>query len=162
MYPASRSNRLCRVLCNQEISPSHEMKLTRHIIADLAEILGGIKINRIDDKEAKAVLLKDYLAIRKVARETESDRNEIIRKFQEDWADEIPAVEKFRKEGKPVLGHLDYLDAEKDANKAISSLFSEEVDIDLARVKLDAISAFPDEITLDVVAFLSENGIIGE
>ena len=50
------------------------MKLTRHIIADLAEILGGIKINRIDDKEAKAVLLKDYLSIRKVARETESDR----------------------------------------------------------------------------------------
>ena len=138
------------------------MKLARHIITNLAEILGGIKINRIEDKEAKAALLKDYLALRKAAKEAEADRDEIVRKFQDDWAEEIPAIEKFRREGKPVIGHLYYLDAERDANKAIADTFSQEVDIDIVPVKLDAISAFSDDITLEAVAFLEENGIIGE
>lgn len=136
------------------------MKLTRRAIADIAEILGGIKINRIEDKEAKAALLKDYLAIRKEARQAEADRDEIIRKFQDDWKDEIPAIGKFRAEGKPVLGHLDYLEAEKDANKAISAVFSQEVDIDLAPVEMDALEAVSEDITLEQIAFLQENGII--
>ena len=136
------------------------MKLTRRAIADIAEILGGIKINRIEDKEAKAALLKDYLAIRKEARQAEADRDEIIRKFQDDWKDEIPAIGKFRAEGKPVLGHLDYMEAEKDANKAISAVFSQEVDIDLAPVEMDALEAVSEDITLEQIAFLQENGII--
>ena len=137
------------------------MRLSRHTIVDLATILGGIKINRIEDKDAKAALLKDYLALRKVEKEALADKDEIIRKFQEDWKDEIPAVEKFRRENKPVIGHLDYLEAERDANKAIVDTFSQEVDIDLAPVKMDAISAFSDDITLESIAFLAENGIIG-
>ena len=137
------------------------MKLARHTAIDLAGILGGIKINRIEDKDAKAALLKDYLALRKVAKEAEADRDEIVRKFQEDWKDEIPAIEQYRKEGKQVIGHLDYLDAEKDANRAIVDTFSQEVDIDLATVKMDAISAFSEDITLESIAFLAENGIIG-
>ena len=136
------------------------MKLTRRAIADIAEILGGIKINRIEDKEAKAALLKDYLAIRKEARQAEADRDEIIRKFQDDWKDEIPAIGKFRAEGKPVLGHLDYLEAEKDANKAISAVFSQEVDIDLTAVPIDALDAVSEDITLEQIALLQENGII--
>ena len=138
------------------------MKLTRRAIADIAEILGGIKINRIEDKEAKAALLKDYLAIRKEARQAGADRDEIIRKFQDDWKDEIPAIGKFRAGGKPVLGHLDYLEAEKDANKAICDLFSQEVEIDIAPARMDAISAFSEDITLEALAFLMDNGIIGE
>ena len=137
------------------------MKLARHIIDNLAEILGGIKINRIEDKEAKAALLKNFLALRKVAKEAEADRNEIVRKFQEDWADEIPAIEKFRREGKPVLGHLDYLEAERDANKAISDLLKEEVDIDITPVPADSIMAVSEDITLEQVALLQEYGIIG-
>lgn len=137
------------------------MKLARHTAIDLAGILGGIKINRIEDKDAKAALLKDYLALRRVAKEAEADRDEIIHKFQEDWKDEIPAIEQYRKEGKQVIGHLDYLDAEKDANRAIVDTFSQEVDIDLATVKMDAISAFSEDITLESIAFLAENGIIG-
>lgn len=136
------------------------MKLARHTAIDLAGILGGIKINRIEDKDAKAALLKDYLALRKVAKDAEADRDEIVRKFQEDWKDEIPAIEQYRKEGKQVIGHLDYLDAEKDANRAIVDTFSQEVDIDLATVKMDAISAFSEDITLESIAFLAENGII--
>lgn len=137
------------------------MKLARHTAIELATILGGIKINRIEDKDAKAALLKDYLALRKVAKEAEADRDEIVRKFQEDWKDELAAVEAYRREKKPVVGHLDYLEAERDANKAIVDTFSQEVDIDLATVKMDAISAFSDDITLESIAFLAENGIIG-
>ena len=138
------------------------MKLARHTIVGLAGILGGIKINRIEDKEAKAVLLKDYLAIRKAAKEAEADREEIVRKFQEDWMAEIPAIEKFRKENKPVLGHLDYLDAEKDANKAISDIFSTEVDIDIKPVPTDdfVASCGDEELSLEQIAFLSECGLL--
>ena len=130
------------------------------VAISLVEILAGIKINRIEDKDAKAALLKDYLAIRKVAKAAEADRDEIVRKFQDDWREELPAVEKFRREGKPVVGHLDYLEAERDANKAIVDTFSQEVDIDLAPVKMDAISAFSEDITLEAVAALADNGII--
>ena len=130
------------------------------VAISLVEILAGIKINRIEDKDAKAALLKDYLALRKVAKAAEADRDEIVRKFQDDWRDELPAVEKFRREGKPVVGHLDYLEAERDANKAIVDTFSQEVDIDLAPVKMDAISAFSEDITLEAVAALADNGII--
>ena len=107
-------------------------------------------------------MLKDYLAIRKEARRAEAERDEIIRKFQDDWKDEIPAISKFRAEGKPVLGHLDYLEAEKDANKAICDLLSQEVEIDLAPARMDAISAFSEDITLEALAFLMDNGIIEE
>ena len=130
------------------------------VAISLVEILAGIKINRIEDKDAKAALLKDYLALRKVAKAAEADRDEIVRKFQDDWREELPAVEKFRREGKPVVGHLDYLEAERDANKAIVDTFSQEVDIDLSPVRMDAISAFSEDITLEAVAALADNGII--
>ena len=130
------------------------------VAISLVEILAGIKINRIEDKDAKAALLKDYLALRKVAKAAEADRDEIVRKFQDDWREELPAVEKFRREGKPVVGHLDYLEAERDANKAIVDTFAQEVDIALVPVKMDAISAFSEDITLEAVAALADNGII--
>ena len=138
------------------------MKLTRHTIVNLATILGGIKINRIEDKDAKAALLKDYLALRKVAKEAEADRDEIVRKFQEDWKDELAAVEAYRREKKPVVGHLDYLEAERDANKAIQDTFAKEVELTLAPVPFDAIADVSEDITLEQVAFLQDNGIIKE
>lgn len=130
------------------------------VAISLVEILAGIKINRIEDKDAKAALLKDYLALRKIAKAAEADRDEIVRKFQDDWREELPAVESYRREGKPVVGHLDYLEAERDANKAIVDTFSQEVDIALVPVKMDAISAFSEDITLEAVAALADNGII--
>ena len=136
------------------------MKLKRNIIIALADLLAGIKINRIADKDAKAALMRDYLALRKEAKSADADREEIVRKFQDDWAEELPKIESFRRKGKPVVGHLDYLEAEKDANKAIADIFSKEVDIDLTPVQMDAISAFSEDITLEQIAFLQENGII--
>lgn len=136
------------------------MNLKRNIIIALAEILAGMKINKVVNKEAKATLLKDYLALRKEAKQADADREEIVRKFQDDWAEELPKVESFRRQGKPVVGHLDYLEAEKDANNAISAVFSQEVDIDLTAVPIDALDAVSDDITLEQIALLQENGII--
>ena len=125
-----------------------------------ASILSGIRLNRITDKDAKAALLKDYLALRKVAKEADTDKDEIIRKFQEDWADELRAVQSFREKNRPVIGHLDYLEAEKDANKAISAIFSADVEIDLAPVEISAVADFSEDITLEQIAFLQECGIV--
>lgn len=136
------------------------MKLAAINIA--AGILSGIKLNRITDKDAKAALLRDYLALRKVCKEAEAEKDEIIRKFQDDWADELKAVQAFRDKGEKVAGHDDYLDAEKDANKAIQDIFSAIVDIDLSPAKIDAIIDFSEDITLEQIAFLEDCGIIEE
>lgn len=136
------------------------MTLKRNIIIALAEILAGMKINKVVLKGPKQALMMDYLALRKEVKKAEADREEIIRKFQDDWAEELPKVESFRRQGKPVVGHLDYLEAEKDANKAISDIFSQEVDIDLTAVPIDALDAVSEDITLEQIAILQENGII--
>ena len=136
------------------------MTLKRNIIIALAEILAGMKINKVVLKGPKQALMMDYLALRKEVKKAEADREEIVRKFQDDWAEELPKVESFRRQGKPVVGHLDYLEAEKDANKAISDIFSQEVDIDLTAVPIDALDAVSEDITLEQIALLQENGII--
>lgn len=127
-----------------------------------AGILSRMKINKIEDKDAKAALLKDYLALRKVAKEADEDKNEIIKKFQDDWHEELSEVEAFRRENKPVEGHKEYLDAERDANKAISDILAGEADVNLTPIALDAVTALSDDITLEQVAFLQEAGLIEE
>jgi nucleoside-specific outer membrane channel protein Tsx len=138
------------------------MKLKLYIIDQIAGILAGVKINRIEDKAAKSNLMKDYLALRKILKSAQEDKDEIIRKFQEDWGEELAAVEKYRREKKPVVGHLDYLEAERDANKAIQDLFSREVDITITPVSSEAFDGVSDALTLEQAALLQEVGIILE
>ena len=138
------------------------MKLKLYIIDQIAGTLAGVKINRMEDKAAKSNLMKDYLALRKVLKSAQEDKDEIIRKFQEDWGEELAAVEKYRREKKPVVGHLEYLDAEKDANKAIQDLFSREVDITITPVSFEAFEGVSDALTLEQAALLQEVGIILE
>ena len=138
------------------------MKLTISYISIAAGILSGMKINRMEDKRAKTSLLKDYLALRKVAKEAESDKNEIVSKFQDDWAEVLKSVQAFRDKNEPVVGYDDYLEAEKDANKAIQEISSREKDIELAPVELSAFNGVADDLTLEQVAFLQEIGIIEE
>jgi len=127
-----------------------------------ASILSGIRFNRISDKSVKSALLKEYIALRKVAKDAMAVKEEIRNKFQDDWRDEIKAVRAFREKGNPVLGHLDYLEAERDANKAIVDAYSQEVDIDLSPVRIEAIEEFSEDITLEEIAFLIELGILEE
>ena len=96
-------------------------------------------------------------------KEAEEQRNELVSKFQADWRDELPIVEAFRKENKPVEGHDAYLDAERDANQAIAEIFNKDVEINLKAVPMDTFlsACGGEELTFEQIAFLQENGIIG-
>ena len=87
---------------------------------------------------------------------------EIRAKFQEDWNDELDAVQAFRDKRKPVVGHDAYLEAERDANKAISDVLSADVEVDIKSAPMDDFMATcgGEELTLEQVAFLQEMGII--
>ena len=136
------------------------MKLAKYKIINIDSILVASRINRIADKEVKDSLLKEYLEIHKIAEAAKADQNEISRKFNADWREEATAVAKYRNAGKPVVGHLDFLDAERDAEKAIQDLLKAEVDIDITAVPMDEIMAVSEDITLGQIAMLQEYGII--
>lgn len=134
-------------------------------LADLNVIVGilsGMKINRITDKRTKSALLNDYLLLRPHFKKANDDVGEIRSKFQEDWNDELDAVQAFREKGKPVVGHDEYLDAENDANKAISGVLSAEVEVDIKSVPMDDFMAScgAEELTFEQIAFLQEAGIV--
>ena len=136
------------------------MKLAKYKIINIDSILVASRINRIADKAVKDALLKEYLEIHKIAEAAKADQNEISRKFNADWREEATAVAKYRNAGKPVVGHLDFLDAERDAEKAIQDLLKAEVDIDITAVPMDEIMAVSEDITLGQIAMLQEYGII--
>ena len=58
------------------------MKLAIAEINAAAGMLSGIKLSRIEDKEAKAILLKDYLALRKVVKDAEARSEEHTSELQ--------------------------------------------------------------------------------
>lgn len=128
----------------------------------LVSILGGIKLNKILDKKVKTALVNDYLHLRKFVKEGEAERQDLVDKFQADWADELDDVETLRRAGKKVVGHDAYLDAEKDANKAISDIFVREVEVDIKPVAIDDFmaSCAGEELTLEQLAFLQESGLV--
>ena len=128
----------------------------------LVGILAGMKLNKISDKKVKTALVNNYLALRKFAKETEADRKELVDKFQEDFSDELDEVEAFRRDGKPVVGHDSFLEAEKDANKAISDLFTREVEVDIKSIPMNDFMAFcgSEELTIEQLALLQENGVV--
>lgn len=124
--------------------------------------LSGIRLNKITDKRVKTTLVNDYLHLRKFVRDAETDRQALVDKFQDDWADELEAVETFRRDSKPVVGHDSYLDAERDTNKAISDIFAREVDVDIKSVPMDDFmtACSGEELTIEQLAFLQESGIV--
>ncbi len=128
----------------------------------IAGVLSGMKINKITDKAVKTALVNDYLHLRRFVKDVESERKELIEKFQSDWADELPVVDAFRRANKPVEGHDDYLEAERDANKALAEIFDREVEPSLKAIPLaDFVAACDkEELTLEQIAFFEENGII--
>ena len=136
------------------------MKLAKYKIINIDSILVASRINRIADKEVKDALLKEYLEIHKIAEAAKADQNEISRKFNADWREEATAMAKYRTAGKPVVGHLDFLDAERDAEKAIQDILKAEVDIDITPAPMDDIMAVSEDITLGQIAMLQEYGII--
>lgn len=125
-------------------------------------ILGGIKISRITDKRVKACLVNDYLQLRKFVKEAEAERQDLVAKFQEDWADELDAINALRQDGKKVVGHDGYLEAEKDTNKAISDIFAREVEVSIKPLAMDEFmtACSGEELTIEQLAFLQESGVV--
>lgn len=125
----------------------------------ISEILLAMKINRLSDKEVKAILTKDYLALRKVVKEVDNDREELSRKFREDWAEELSKTDKSDA----------YKKAEAEANAAIMGLYEKEADIVLdpvpSEVFFDA-ELWGEDNTLGQIAntvdFLVANGVAKE
>ena len=138
------------------------MKLKLSTVNLMVGILSGMKLNKVADKEVKATLINDYLYLRRMVKPANDDKNEIASKFQSDWWDEFVAVESLRRERKPVVGYDEYLVAEADANKAISDLFSKEVEVEVRPVPFDAFLAVIDgeELLLEQIAILQDGGII--
>lgn len=136
------------------------MKVKLYIIDQIAGILAGVKINRMEDKDAKYALMQDYLALHKACKDAHADKDEIARKFQEDWKEEFFTVERLIKANQPVIGHEEYLNAKSDAERAIQDLFGKEVEVDLSAVPFDALDRVCDDLTLEQVALLQENGIV--
>ena len=129
----------------------------------IAGMLGSIKLTRIPDKEVKNALVGDYLQLRRLAKKAGEDAEELRKKFQADWMEEMNAVTELRSKNEPIVGHKEYLDAEADANKAIYDIYEEEVEVSLIAVPLVAfLDACEDELTLQQIAFLQDNGIIEE
>lgn len=128
----------------------------------VVSILSGIRLNRIADKRVKSTLLNGYLSLRKIVKEADERRADLVRKFQADWDDELDAVEAMRREGRPVTGHDAYLEAERDANALIEAVFAEDVEVSVQPVPLqDFMSACKDEeLTMEQVAFLMEQWIV--
>ena len=125
-------------------------------------ILSGIKINRLADKRVKTALLNDYLALRPSFKRAKEDVEEMRAKFQQDWSDELDAVQALRDKRRPVVGHDAYLVAERDANKAIDDILSAEVDVDIKSVPMDDFINIcgGEDLTLEQVAFLQQVGVV--
>lgn len=138
------------------------MKLSNNNAIAITNILSGIKLNKIPDKNIKSILLWNYVALRKIARDANDDTQEIIKKFQEDWRESISPVRTLREENKPVVGFDDYLAAEKDANEAISAIMEKEIEADIRPVELEGfIDAIDDEdISFEQVALFKDYGLI--
>lgn len=126
-------------------------------ITTIERILSGIRINRLTDKGAKAVLLKDYLSVRRIARMTDAEKDEIVRKFQQDWKEAILDESK-RDEA--------FHDAEADANDALRDIEEREEEIVLEKVKAEALydpDLWADDILLAQIPgsidYLVENGV---
>ena len=131
-------------------------------ICNAVGILSGMKLYRIPDKNTKRTLLDDYRNLRPLFKEATEEATEIRTKFQQDWDDELDAVQAFRDKRRPVVGHDAYLEAEADANKTIADIYAVDAEVDIKAVSMDDFLANcgGEDLTLEQVAFLEEVGII--
>lgn len=100
-------------------------------------ILSGMKINKVSNPAVKLALLNDYIALKRAIQPAMEAKQEIVEKFQEDFREEIDAVNALRSAGKPVAGHDEYLAAEKDTDRILKQFDEEETEVILKKVSLD-------------------------
>lgn len=133
-------------------------------IKALVDILAGIKLCKIPDSDVKGGILMNYLALRKIVKDVEADKQELVMKFQEDWKEERDAVIELRKKKQPVEGHDDYLKAVDETNLILQKMDETEMEVSIKPVKMDKfVASIPgEEINLEQIAILVDCGILEE
>ena len=133
-------------------------------IKTLVDILAGIKLCKIPDSDVKGGILMNYLALRKIVKDVEADKQELAMKFQEDWEEDRNAVIELRKKKQPVEGHDDYLKAVDETNLILQKMDETEMEVSIKPVKMDKfVASIPgEEINLEQIAILVDCGILEE
>jgi len=133
-------------------------------IKALVDILAGIKLCKIPDSDVKGGILMNYLALRKIVKDVEADKQELVMKFQEDWKEERNAVIELRKKKQPIEGHDDYLKAVDETNLILEKMDETEMEVSIKSVKMDKFVASiqGEEINLEQIAILVDCGILEE
>lgn len=132
-------------------------------IINAVNALGKVRINKIKDERVKFSLVQAYRKLRKASKDIDDERKEVIEKFQKDFEEDLPEVQQFRMEGKPVTGHNEFLKAEADCNRILAKMSQEEAAIDgVQPVKVDDFLRYvkEDELTLEDIDLL--DGIVLE
>lgn len=131
-------------------------------VQNAVNALGRVPVNRVKNDQIRNTLIHDYRKLRKVSREIEQERLDLVEKFREDFADEMLDVQVLRESGRPVTDHDEFLRAEASMNRILQKMFQEEVaeDLELVTVSMeDFAKAVKDgEYTFEDVAAL--DGIV--
>jgi len=108
-------------------------------IQNAVNAFGRIPVNKVKNDKIRSTLIYDYRRLRKVSREIEQERSDLVEKFRDDFAEELLDVQVLRESGKPVTDHDEFLRAEASMNRTIQKMFQEEVteDLELVTVTMD-------------------------
>lgn len=108
-------------------------------IQNAVNAFGRIPVNKVKNDKIRSTLIFDYRRLRKVSREIEQERSDLVEKFRDDFAEELLDVQVLRESGKPVTDHDEFLRAEASMNRTIQKMFQEEVaeDLELVKVTMD-------------------------
>lgn len=108
-------------------------------IQNAVNAFGRIPVNKVKNDKIRSALIFDYRRLRKVSREIEQERSDLVEKFRDDFAEELLDVQVLRESGKPVTDHDEFLRAEASMNRTIQKMFQEEVteDLELVTVTMD-------------------------
>lgn len=133
-------------------------------IKALVDILAGIKLCKISDSDVKGGILMSYLSLRKIVKDFEADKQELVMKFQEDWKEERDAVFVLRREKKPIEGHDDYLKAVDETNLILQKMDETDIEVSIKPVNMDKfVASIPgEEINLEQIAILVDCGVLEE
>lgn len=108
-------------------------------VQNAVNAFGRIPVNKVKDDVVRNTLIYDYRRLRKVSREIEEERTDLVEKFQSDFAVEAEEARALRQQGKAVTGAAlaPFLKAEAELNRAVRAMFREEVELELKTVPMD-------------------------
>lgn len=106
--------------------------MKRYEISNVCRKIGGLKLNRISDRETRKALIGLHLILWKVDRETGETLNEINRKAFEGHEDEVREYYESRKATPELRALLD------TRNELASEYMKSDVEVEFRRIPIDA------------------------